>query len=136
MMSAYVAEQPAVEQTPERIDEVIGHRHFDLSRRWLPVRLSGADRVACLSSAEKVKLTGTKPEQKKYFHHTMYPGGASWTKISEMFAKHPERVVEKAVKGMVPRNRLGRAMVKKLKVYAGPEHPHQAQKPEAWTIEA
>jgi large subunit ribosomal protein L13 len=53
-----------------------------------------------------------------------------------MFAKHPERVIEKAVKGMVPRNRLGRAMVKKLKVYAGPQHPHQAQQPEAWTIEA
>jgi len=87
-------------------------------------------------NAGKVKLTGSKPEDKKYFHHTMYPGGATWTKISEVFAKHPERVVEKAVKGMVPRNRLGRAMVKKLKVYAGPEHPHQAQQPEAWTFEA
>jgi large subunit ribosomal protein L13 len=66
----------------------------------------------------------------------MYPGGGSWTKLADLLAKHPERVIEKAVKGMVPRNRLGRAMVKKLKVYAGPEHPHQAQQPETWTIEA
>ena len=138
-------------------------REGDIQRRWLLVDAEGktlgrlATQVAMalrgklkpiytphmdtgdfviVINAEKVKLTGTKPEQKKYFHHTMYPGGASWTKIAEVFAKHPERVVEKAVKGMVPRNRLGRAMVKKLKVYAGPEHPHQAQKPEAWTIEA
>ena len=87
-------------------------------------------------NAEKVQLTGTKPEKKRYFHHTQYPGGATWTKLSVVFAKHPERVIEKAVKGMVPRNRLGRAMVKKLKVYAGPEHPHQSQQPEAWTFEA
>ena len=87
-------------------------------------------------NAEKVRLTGTKPEKKRYFSHSMYPGGASWTRLTEMLAKHPERVVEKAVKGMVPRNRLGRAMVKKLKVYAGPEHPHAAQRPEPWAIEA
>jgi large subunit ribosomal protein L13 len=87
-------------------------------------------------NADKVRLTGTKPDKKKYFHHSMYPGGGSWTKLAELMAKHPERVVEKAVKGMVPRNRLGRAMVKKLKVYAGPQHPHSAQQPEAWTIEA
>jgi large subunit ribosomal protein L13 len=87
-------------------------------------------------NAEKVVLTGTKPEQKKYFHHTMYPGGATWTRLTELLAKHPERVIEKAVKGMVPRNRLGRAMMKKLKVYAGPQHPHAAQQPETWNIEA
>ena len=66
-------------------------------------------------NAEKVRLSGNKPEQKKYFHHTMYPGGSRWTKLTQVLAKHPERVIEKAVKGMVPRNRLGRAMVKKLK---------------------
>ena len=86
-------------------------------------------------NAEKVVLTGTKPEKKKYFHHTMYPGGGSWTKLEVLLAKHPERIIEKAVKGMVPRNRLGRAMVKKLKVYAGPQHPHVAQQPVAWTVE-
>src|SRR5213079_1910160 len=87
-------------------------------------------------NAEKVRLTGTKPEQKRYYHHSMYPGGGSWTKLTELMAKHPERVIEKAVKGMVPRNRLGRAMVKKLKVYAGPQHPHTAQQPESWVFEA
>jgi large subunit ribosomal protein L13 len=66
----------------------------------------------------------------------MYPGGATWTRLTELLAKHPERVIEKAVKGMVPRNRLGRAMMKKLKVYAGPQHPHAAQQPETWNIEA
>src|SRR5258705_6619570 len=69
-------------------------------------------------NADKVRLTGTKPEKKKDFHHSMYPGGGSWTKLEDLMAKHPERVIEKAVKGMVPRNRLGRAMAKKLKVYA------------------
>ena len=87
-------------------------------------------------NAEKIALTGTKPEQKKYFHHSMYPGGATWTQLSQLLAKHPERIIEKAVKGMVPRTRLGRAMVKKLKVYAGPKHPHEAQQPVAWTVEA
>ncbi len=87
-------------------------------------------------NAEKIRLTGTKPEKKKYFHHTMYPGGATWTKLNVLLAKHPERIIEKAVKGMVPRNRLGRAMVKKLKVYAGPLHPHIAQQPEPWKLEA
>ena len=86
-------------------------------------------------NAALVRLTGTKPDQKRYFHHSMYPGGVRWTKLTDLMAKHPERVVERAVKGMVPRNRLGRAMVKKLKVYAGAEHPHSAQQPEALTLE-
>ena len=84
-------------------------------------------------NAEKVALTGRKAEDKKYFHHTMYPGGATWTSIVEMMEKHPERVVQKAVRGMMPKTKLGRAMIKKLKVYAGPEHPHAAQQPVAWT---
>ena len=73
--------------------------------------LDAGDFVVVIN-AEKVRLPGTKPEKKKYFHHTMYPGGATWTRLTELLAKHPERVVEKAVKGMVPRNRLGRAMEK------------------------
>jgi large subunit ribosomal protein L13 len=83
-------------------------------------------------NAKQVALSGAKAEAKKYFHHSMYPGGVRWTSITEVFEKHPERVVERAVKGMVPRNRLGRAMMKKLKVYAGAEHPHAAQQPVAW----
>ena len=84
-------------------------------------------------NAEKVALTGRKAQDKKYFHHTLYPGGATWTSIVEMMARHPERVVSKAVQGMLPRNKLGRAMFKKLKVYAGATHPHEAQQPVSWT---
>ncbi len=83
-------------------------------------------------NASKIALTGRKAEDKKYFHHTLYPGGATWTSIQEVMAKHPERVVERAVLGMLPHTKLGRAMGKKLKVYAGAEHPHEAQQPVAW----
>jgi large subunit ribosomal protein L13 len=138
-------------------------REVDIQRRWLVVDAEGktlgrlaaqvasvlkgkhkpmytphmdtGDHVIVINAA-KVRLTGTKPEKKTYFHHTLYPGGATFTKIAEVLAKHPERVVEKAVRGMMPKNRLGDAMYRKLKVYAGPEHPHEAQQPETWNIEA
>lgn len=83
-------------------------------------------------NASRVRLTGSKLEKESYFRHTMYPGGVRWTALKEMLARHPERVVTRAVKGMLPGNKLGRAMIKKLKVYAGPEHPHSAQQPQAW----
>ena len=83
-------------------------------------------------NASKIALSGRKPEDKRYFHHTMYPGGATWTRITELMKKHPERVLIKAVHGMLPKTKLGRAMIKKLKVYAGPEHPHTAQRPQVW----
>ncbi len=83
-------------------------------------------------NAKQVRLTGRKPEDKKYFHHTQYPGGAYWTSIGELMVRHPDRVVLQAVRGMMPKTKLGRAMIKKLKVYAGPEHPHAAQQPVAW----
>ena len=89
------------------------------------------DHVVIINAA-KVVLSGRKAQDKKYFHHTMYPGGATWTSIVELMAKHPERVVQRAVRGMMPRTRLGRAMMRKLKVYAGAEHPHAAQRPETW----
>ncbi len=87
-------------------------------------------------NAAKVRLTGSKPDKKKYFSHTMYPGGGYFTKLAELLEKHPERIIEKAVKGMLPKNRLGRAMVKKLKVYGGAEHPHEAQQPTALELQA
>ncbi|MBI1799699.1 MAG: 50S ribosomal protein L13 [Candidatus Eisenbacteria bacterium] len=90
------------------------------------------DHVVVINAA-KVALTGRKAQDKRYFHHTMYPGGASWTSIVEMMAKHPDRVVSKAVQGMLPRTKLGRAMFRKLKVYGGAEHPHAAQQPVPWT---
>jgi len=138
-------------------------RETDIQRRWLVVDADGktlgrlaaqvamvlkgkhkpmytphvdtGDHVIVINAA-KVRLTGTKPEKKTYFHHTLYPGGATFTKIAEVLAKHPERVIEKAVRGMMPKNRLGDAMYRKLKVYAGPEHPHEAQQPETWNLEA
>ncbi|MYE13470.1 MAG: 50S ribosomal protein L13 [Gammaproteobacteria bacterium] len=80
-------------------------------------------------NAEKVRVTGNKAAAKTYYRHTGYPGGIKATRFESMIEKHPERVVEKAVKGMLPRNPLGRAAFRKLKVYAGPDHPHSAQQP-------
>ncbi len=80
-------------------------------------------------NAEKIKLTGRKLEQKKYYRHTGYPGGIKETKYAELIDKKPEFVIRKAVKGMLPHNKLGRQLLKKLKVYAGPDHPHSAQNP-------
>jgi large subunit ribosomal protein L13 len=81
-------------------------------------------------NAEKVKLTGKKAEQKTYFRHSGYLGGETNTPVALILEKHPERVIEFAVKRMLPKNALGRRMFKKLKVYAGPEHPHTAQQPQ------
>lgn len=86
-------------------------------------------------NADKVKLTGKKSQDKRVFRHSGFPGGLKSVAVGELLAKRPERVVERAVKGMLPKNTLGRAMGKKLKVYAGPDHPHQAQKPRQITLE-
>ena len=85
-------------------------------------------------NAEKIKVTGKKMDQKIYYHHSEYVGGMKETTLKEMLAKKPEKVVELAVKGMLPKGPLGREMYKKLFVYAGPEHKHAAQKPEALTF--
>ena len=85
-------------------------------------------------NAEKVKLTGNKLENKKYYSHSQYPGGLRERTAKEMVEKYPVEMVEKAVKGMLPKNRLGRAMYKKLFVYTGDAHPHMAQKPEALEV--
>ena len=82
-------------------------------------------------NAEQVNLTGNKWEQKKYYHHSQYPGGLKTMTYEELRDKNPELIIEKAVKGMLPKNKLTDRMLKKLKVYSGPEHPHQAQQPEA-----
>ena len=81
-------------------------------------------------NAERVRLTGKKAEQKAYFRHSGYMGGDRLIPYRRMQERHPERVIELAVKGMLPKNTLGRQMLKKLKVYAGPEHPHESQAPE------
>jgi large subunit ribosomal protein L13 len=86
-------------------------------------------------NVDKVRFTGNKLEQKNYYRHTGYPGGLKTTTAKQMLQRRPERVLEHAVRGMLPKNRLGRRMLKKLKVYTGPEHPHQAQQPEVLTLE-
>ncbi|HPI36916.1 MAG TPA: 50S ribosomal protein L13 [Ignavibacteriaceae bacterium] len=85
-------------------------------------------------NAEKVKLTGKRELLKEYIHHSMYPGGLKIRAYSEMIKKNPEFVIQHAVNGMLPKNRLGRKLVKKLKVYRGSEHPHTAQKPEVLSV--
>jgi len=85
-------------------------------------------------NAEKIKVTGRKLNQKIYYNHSDYVGGMRETDLKTMLAKKPERVLELAIKGMLPKGPLGRSMIKKLFVYAGPEHKHQAQKPEAYTL--
>ena len=85
-------------------------------------------------NAEKIKVTGKKLDQKIYYHHSDYVGGMKETTLREMMAKKPERVIELAVKGMLPKGPLGREMYKKLYVYAGPDHKQQAQKPEVLTF--
>ncbi|MCS7221624.1 MAG: 50S ribosomal protein L13 [Anaerolineae bacterium] len=80
-------------------------------------------------NADKVRVTGRKLDEKMYYRHSGYPGGLKSFSLREMLARRPERVIELAVRGMLPKNRLGRRMIKKLKVYAAPTHPHQAQQP-------
>jgi large subunit ribosomal protein L13 len=86
-------------------------------------------------NAEKVALTGAKLEKKMAYRHSGYPGGLTATSYTEMLEKHPTRAVEKAVRGMLPKNSLGRAQIKKLKVYAGAEHPHAAQQPKPYVFD-
>jgi len=83
-------------------------------------------------NADKVRLTGKKLDQKRLYKHTGYPGGIKSVDYRTLMQKNPERAVRKAVEGMLPHNRLGNRLAKKLKVYSGAEHPHQAQKPEVW----
>jgi len=85
-------------------------------------------------NADKVALTGSKRDEKIAYRHSGYPGGLTATKYSELLEKQPARTVEKSIRGMLPKNSLGRAQIKKLKVYAGPEHPHAAQQPTPYTL--
>ncbi len=85
-------------------------------------------------NAEKVHLTGKKWSDKIYYHHSMYPGGLRERTANEMRAKQPTRMIEKAVRGMLPKNRIGDKLIRKVKVYAGEKHPHQAQKPEPFPV--
>ena len=102
------------------------------SPKWTPF-LDMGDHVIVIN-ARKAVFKGSKAEQKVYRHHTRYPGGLRETSVAEMFEKHPERVIELAIKGMMPKNKLGKAMAKKLKVYGDAEHPHLAQRPRPYEL--
>ena len=83
-------------------------------------------------NAEKVKVTGKKSDQKKYYKHSLYPGGLKEKSYQEVLNNNPERIIENAVRGMLPKNKLGKSIFKKLKVYRGSEHPHESQNPTVW----
>jgi large subunit ribosomal protein L13 len=102
------------------------------SPRWTPFMDVG-DHVIVIN-ARKAVLKGAKAQQKMYRHHTLYPGGLREVTAEEMFAKRPDRVISLAVQGMLPKTKLGKAMAKKLKVYADADHPHTAQRPEVHTL--
>jgi len=86
-------------------------------------------------NCERVVVTGNKLEDKNYYNHSGYPGGMKVTKLRDMLATHPDRVIERAVWGMLPHNKYGRKVLKKLKIYAGPDHPHEAQQPKPLVLD-
>ena len=94
--------------------------------------MDGGDFVVVVN-VEKIKIMGKKAEQKVYYRHTGYPGGLRTTPYKMMLAKHPDRILRSAVKGMLPKNRMGRRLMTKLRLYTGPSHPHAAQQPTVWT---
>jgi len=91
----------------------------------------GGDYVVVIN-AEKVKVTGSKFENKKYYSHSLYPGGLKTKTFKELNEKNPEKIIEEAVKGMLPKNKLGKSIIKKLKVFSGPKHDHESQQPKEW----
>ena len=138
-MKTYAAKPGEVPQRWYLVDaenQVLGRLAAELARRlrgkhkpqYTPHTDTGDYLV--IVNAAKVAVTGNKLEAKRYYHHTGYPGGIRETKFADLLERHPEQIIERAVRGMLPRNRLGRAMLRKLKVYPGTEHPHAAQQPE------
>jgi len=93
----------------------------------------GGDYVIVVN-AEKIKVTGSKFSDKKYYTHSLYPGGLKTQTFRELQEKNPEKIIEEAVKGMLPKNKLGKSMIKKLKVFRGPSHDHDSQQPKEWKI--
>ncbi|MEW6032570.1 MAG: 50S ribosomal protein L13 [Bacillota bacterium] len=137
-MDTYVARPAEIErkwylvdargQTLGRLASCVAHVLRGKNKPTFTPFLDTGDHVIVIN-ADKIAVTGRKEERKLYYRHSGYPGGLKVTSFRKMMQTRPERAVELAVRGMLPRNRLGRAMFKKLKVYAGPVHPHEAQKP-------
>ncbi len=143
MMKTYMPNQSQVERKWYVVDaegQTLGRLSTEIANvlrgKKKPIYTPHADcgDYVIVVNAEKIKVTGKKLDQKIYYHHSEYVGGMKETNLKTMLEKHPERVIEHAVKGMLPKGPLGRAMYKKLFVYAGPDHEHQAQKPESLTF--
>ncbi|MFT4520571.1 MAG: large subunit ribosomal protein L13 [Halioglobus sp.] len=123
----------AADKTLGRLASEIAHRLRGKHKAEYTPHVDTGDYIVVVN-AEKIRVTGAKTTDKLYRHHTGYPGGLKTITFEKLLDKAPERIIQKAVKGMLPRNPLGRAMFKKLKVYAGSEHPHTAQQPQALNI--
>ena len=123
----------ATDKTLVRLASEIAHRLRGKHKPEYTPHIDTGDYIVVVN-AEKVKVTGAKSTDKMYHHHTVYPGGLKSFSFEKLIERAPERVLQRAVKGMLPRNPLGRAMFRKLKVYAGSEHPHTAQQPETLNI--
>ena len=123
----------AADKTLGRLASEIAHRLRGKHKPEYTPHVDTGDYIVVVN-AEKVRVTGNKAKGKVYHHHTGYPGGLKSISFEKLIEKAPERALQNAVKGMLPRNPLGRAMFKKLKVYAGNEHPHAAQQPQVLNI--
>jgi large subunit ribosomal protein L13 len=123
----------ASDKTLGRLASEIAHRLRGKHKAEYTPHVDTGDYIVVVN-AEKVRVTGAKTTDKMYHHHTGYPGGLKSMSFEKLMEKAPERAIQNAVKGMLPRNPLGRAMFRKLKVYAGAEHPHTAQQPQELNI--
>jgi large subunit ribosomal protein L13 len=123
----------AADKTLGRLASEIAHRLRGKHKAEYTPHVDTGDYIVVVN-AEKIRVTGAKTTDKMYHHHTGYPGGLKSISFEKLIDKAPERVIQGAVKGMLPRNPLGRAMFRKLKVYAGNEHPHAAQQPQVLNI--
>ena len=123
----------ATDKTLGRLAAIVASRLRGKHKPEFTPHVDTGDHIVIVN-AEKIRVTGNKLQDKMYYRHTGYIGNLKSISLEKQLAKHPERVIQTAVKGMLPKNPLGRAMFKKLHVYAGPEHPHQAQQPTALEI--
>jgi large subunit ribosomal protein L13 len=123
----------AADKTLGRLASAIAHRLRGKHKAEYTPHVDTGDYIVVVN-VEKIRVTGAKSKDKMYHHHTQYPGGLKSISFEKLIDKAPERVLQNAVKGMLPKNTLGRAMFKKLKVYAGNEHPHAAQQPQVLNI--
>lgn len=123
----------AADQTLGRLSTEIARRLRGKHKPEYTPHVDTGDYIVVIN-AEKVRVTGNKSKQKMYYSHTGYPGGIKDISFEKLIDKAPERVIQSAVKGMLPRGPLGRAMFKKMKVYAGAEHPHASQQPQALSL--